>query len=271
MNFPNQPDKGQGLVPVDMKIVFLTRKCEQGVILLSYLKNSGIPLEAVFIEKSRIYENIRKGKKFLKLIGLPGVIKAVCKRFKRRLIISTSSRNFFQNDFYRSYADRVYVVDDFNGNDCERLLKEIRPDIIILGGTGIIRRHIIEIPGIGILNAHPGLLPDYRGNDVVAWAVYNGDTPGATIYFIDEGVDTGDIVARGTIKIDSGDTLIDLEKKCMCLMGDLMVETVGKINKGEKLKVIPQVKEEGKQYYKMPGKLFRETMKKLITGTGPYS
>lgn len=52
---------------------------------------------------------------------------------------------------------------------------EIKPDIIVLGGSSIIRENIIKIPKIGILNAHPGLLPKYREVDVIQWAIYNVD------------------------------------------------------------------------------------------------
>jgi len=90
----------------------------------------------------------------------------------------------------------MLTVSDHNGPATATALSQLEPDIIVLGGAGIIKRHIFSKPKIGTLNVHPGLLPEYRGQSVVPWAIWNGDELGATAHFVDGGLDTGPIVVK---------------------------------------------------------------------------
>ncbi|TFH14679.1 hypothetical protein E4H04_09800, partial [Candidatus Bathyarchaeota archaeon] len=93
-------------------------------------------------------------------------------------------------------------------------------------GTRIIRKRILEIPKDGMLNSHPGLLPDVRGSASPAWSVYYDIPIGSTCHFIDPNIDTGDIVGRRVIPIHRGDTY---EKLCWLTLveaGTLMTEAV---------------------------------------------
>jgi methionyl-tRNA formyltransferase len=186
-----------------MKVVFLTNKSARGAHILREMKRRGIPIEAVFIDVQRPTGLKTKFKK-LKRLGPAGTLRAISRRGRRvlaptelkmsarrmqRRLAPATIEEWLSSDFYRAYSDRVYVVDDVNGHECERLLREIRPYVIVLGGSRIIRKHIIGIPSIGVLNAHPGLLPGYRGVDVIPWAIYYGDPVGVTVHFVDEGVD----------------------------------------------------------------------------------
>ena len=87
-------------------------------------------------------------------------------------------------------------TDDVNHEECVESIRKVRPDLIVVYGTGIIRKEVIEIPRIGCINCHSSVLPDYRGTFVEFWQAYNGDLEkvGVTVHFIDEGVDTGDII-----------------------------------------------------------------------------
>lgn len=70
-------------------------------------------------------------------------------------------------------------------------IRRHRPDVG-LHATGVIyRRSAIDCFRLGILNAHIGLLPAYRGRSVMEWSLLNGDPTGITTFFIDEGIDTG--------------------------------------------------------------------------------
>jgi methionyl-tRNA formyltransferase len=260
-----------------MKIVFLTNKSARGANILRGMKSRNISVEAVFIDVQRPTGLQAKLKK-LKRLGLVGALRIISRRVRtilapmelkmisrrmQRKLAPGTAEEWFSDDFYRAYSDRVYIVDDFNGQECEQLLREIGPDVIVLGGSRIIRSNIIDIPRIGILNAHPGLLPEYRGVDVIPWAIYHGDPVGVTIHFVDEGVDTGGIVARKVIDVTEGDTIASLGKKADVLAGELMAETVLRIIEGEHVQIVSQSREDGKQYYRMPPKLLRETVRKL--------
>lgn len=132
-----------------------------------------------------------------------------------------------------------YKVPHHNKKTCRQLLQELNPDLGVLGGTRIIRDRILSIPPEGMLNAHPGLLPEVRGSASPAWSVYYDIPIGATCHFIDPGIDTGDIVGKREIPIHKGDTY---EKLCWLTLveaGALMTEAVSAWRKGE-LKRMPQ-------------------------------
>lgn len=265
-----------------MKIVFFTNKSAPGAKILEEMKRKNILVEAIFIDIESSAGLEKRGKNLtrtLKRLGLIETLKIIFeKKVRRRLapmelkmvsenvkraVAPRAREAWLSNDFYQSYSKKVYIVDDFNGKQCEQLLREIEPDVIVLGGSRIIRKNIINIPKIGILNAHPGLLPKYRGVDVIPWAIYYGDAIGVTVHFVDEGIDTGGIIAQKAINITEGDTIDSLGKKAQILAAELIAETLLRIIERGHIPVIPQSREDGKQYYRMPMKLFQETKRKL--------
>ena len=126
-----------------------------------------------------------------------------------------------------------YRVHHHNKKACRLLIEELAPDLGVLGGTRIIRKRILRIPPEGMLNAHPGLLPEVRGSASPAWSVYHDIPIGATCHFIDPGIDTGDIVGKREIPIHKGDTY---EKLCWLTLveaGALMTEAVSAWKKDE--------------------------------------
>ena len=90
----------------------------------------------------------------------------------------------------------ILTVSSINSEESYNFLIGAKPELLVVYGTSILKKRIIEIPKLGALNAHSAILPDYRGNFVEFWQVYNRDYDkvGITIHFIDVGVDTGDIV-----------------------------------------------------------------------------
>lgn len=79
-------------------------------------------------------------------------------------------------------------------NELLDYLKEAGSDIIIQGGVGILKSNFVNEFSVGIVNVHPGQLPNYRGCNCPEWALYNGDDVWSTAHFIDSGIDTGPII-----------------------------------------------------------------------------
>src|SRR5690606_17203852 len=78
----------------------------------------------------------------------------------------------------------------------------------------ILPREVIEIPRLGCINLHMGLLPQYRGVNGLKWALLNGEIEtGVTLHYMDEGIDTGDMLARVSFPITDGDDLVSLMRK----------------------------------------------------------
>ena len=79
-------------------------------------------------------------------------------------------------------------VDDHNHPACRAML-QAKPELVVLGGTRIIRAFLLAIP----INAHPGLLLHLRGSASVGWALYKDLPIGATVHCVDPSIDTGSI------------------------------------------------------------------------------
>ncbi|SFM56843.1 methionyl-tRNA formyltransferase [Methanolobus profundi] len=86
--------------------------------------------------------------------------------------------------------------------------------IIVCGYKYIIPREIFSLPKSGAINIHPSMLPKYRGQHVINWAIVNGETKtGVTVHFVDDDLDTGDIIAQRSVPIYFDDTAKQLHDR----------------------------------------------------------
>lgn len=94
-----------------------------------------------------------------------------------------------------------------NDEESIALLKELNPDIVIVNGTRIISKKVLESTGAVFINMHTGITPKYRGVHGGYWAVVNNDAEncGVTIHLVDKGIDTGDILYQSVIPVTSKD------------------------------------------------------------------
>lgn len=113
-------------------------------------------------------------------------------------------------------------------------LKKINPDVICVVAYGkILPKEILEIAKYGCINVHGSLLPQYRGAAPIQWAVLNGDkTTGITTMYMDEGMDTGDIILKRKVEIGENETTGELWNKLSKIGGELLVETLKNIENG---------------------------------------
>lgn len=126
------------------------------------------------------------------------------------------------NDWYRGVDEIAYkfnlnLYEEKNINDQNFLnkIKSLNLDLIVcVNFDQILKKDIINLPTIGCINTHASLLPKYRGRAPLNWAMINGEKySGVTVHFIDEGIDTGDIILQEKIKIDEDDYICDLLNK----------------------------------------------------------
>lgn len=106
--------------------------------------------------------------------------------------------------------------------------------LIVVAYGQILRADVLEIPRLGCLNVHASLLPRWRGAAPLQRAIEAGDTEtGVTIMLMDEGLDTGPMLATASIQIDESTTTAQLHDQLAGLGGPLLVETLKKLNNGE--------------------------------------
>ncbi len=159
----------------------------------------------------------------------------------------------------------LYFTKRHNGPACEALLKNLTPDLMILGGAGgILTNRILSIPRIGTLNGHPGLLPQFRGSSPVAWAIHYDHPVGATCHFVEETIDTGPIICQEALTVHRGDKYEQIESNVMVLCGKLLVEAIKKIEKGGYEKDL-RIQGEGKTYKRQQPELVAEVKRKLAS------
>ncbi|ADY56630.1 methionyl-tRNA formyltransferase [Syntrophobotulus glycolicus DSM 8271] len=121
------------------------------------------------------------------------------------------------------------------------LLRELRPDCIVVVAFGqILSAEILHIPPFGCINVHASLLPQYRGAAPIHRAVLNGDKmTGITTMFMDEGLDTGDILLQAEIPIEQNDSVGVVHDQLAQTGAQLLLDTLKKI-KEKTLRRTPQ-------------------------------
>jgi len=102
----------------------------------------------------------------------------------------------------------LHYVRNMNDPETVEILRGIAPDLLFcVGWTQLLKKAVLEIPRLGCLGFHASYLPAYRGRAPVNWAIINGERQtGNTLMFLDEGVDTGDILAQRAFPIEDDDT-----------------------------------------------------------------
>jgi methionyl-tRNA formyltransferase len=97
----------------------------------------------------------------------------------------------------------------------------------------IVRRPLLESAPLGFVNFHAGKLPFYRGRNVINWALINGETEiGLTAHYMDEGIDTGDIILQRTLPIGWTETYGDVLSRVVAAFPDLVSDSVKLIGRG---------------------------------------
>jgi methionyl-tRNA formyltransferase len=175
---------------------------------MNFLKQGGINIDAVFIEEKYSVTRANFAKKIFR---------------------------FFWNIFRKLYyyypliSKHVYYVDDLNSAKTQKKLEYLGPDIVILSAAPIIKKNILKVPKIGLLNAHPSLLPKYRGRGAIENALRARDSVGVTIHWVDEGVDTGEIIFQEKLKTSKNQSVKEIKQMANRLSYVLMKKVIEKI------------------------------------------
>ncbi len=156
-------------------------------------------------------------------------------------------------------------VGNHNDLDCREMLEAFGPEVVVLGGTRIIRPATITIPRQGMVNAHPGLLPWLRGSSSVGWALYKNMPIGSTVHFIEESIDTGPIILWRQLPVRRGETYEGIVRRMLTLSGQLMAETLALFDAGKVLE-IPQDTVIGETLRVIPPELLEEAKTRLAEG-----
>lgn len=131
--------------------------------------------------------------------------------------------------------------EDINSSDSVAKLKELNPDVIVVIAYGqVLDEEILELPKLGCINVHASLLPKYRGSGPLHRVIINGEEKtGITTIYMEEGLDTGDMILQEEVDITSEETVGHLHDRLAVLGADVLIETLELIKSGE-VERIPQ-------------------------------
>ena len=189
----------------------LLKEHPYGREMLQQILSEGFVPEVIIVEDSPIGDEERE--KFLK-------------RIEGNPIAPTIEEQAMENGI------PVETVEIHKSPQVMPLLEGFDLDLIVFGGTRIIRGEILDYPHHGVVNSHPGLLPDCRGSASPAWSVYHDIRIGSTCHFCDNGIDTGEILLKREVPVKRGMNYEDLCYETLVLSGILMKEALMAYDEG---------------------------------------
>jgi len=100
----------------------------------------------------------------------------------------------------------LFAMPSHNDTVAADLVRERGVGVLVNAGTPrILKPAMLDAPSIGVLNCHPGLLPDYRGASCVEWALFHEDPVGNSVHLMTEGIDEGDVLCTEPVPYTPGD------------------------------------------------------------------
>lgn len=128
----------------------------------------------------------------------------------------------------------VHVYPNINSDEFYCLAETYHPDLFVsMSFNQIFKKRILSLPPLGTINCHAGKLPFYRGRNILNWVLINDEKEfGITVHYVDEGIDTGDIILQETFPISDSDTYATLLERAYEGCAQLLCEAVGQILTG---------------------------------------
>ncbi len=199
---------------------------------LTTLLDSGIEVAAVVVPASPV-----PGSK-------PPAIQPRVRPRSMRTILPLANASLHSSILQTAWAHEIPVweVQHLAAQETLTTLGAYQPDVICIACfSRRIPRVLIDLPRLGCLNVHPSLLPDNRGPVPLFWTFYEGhETTGVTIHLIDEGMDSGDILAQELVPVPDGISYDALELQCTQQGKILLAQTVWNLYSGKAIRM-PQV------------------------------
>jgi len=227
-------------------VVFLARSHIGSFLTVNELLNKGVKIKAIV--KSNNYVGKSKIKSIIKCSKVMGIRRSaiylsavIYMKLKIaysalvNLLTGRKQRIINYKQIKRKYGIPIIKTKNVNSLETFKKIKLLNPDLILVCYFNqILKKDLIDLPKLGCFNIHPSIIQKYRGLSNYFWVLANNEkVTGVTLHKIDEGIDTGKIVAQKEVNIEDDDTeyglLIKLSKEGV----DLFLNSLGKIKRGE--------------------------------------
>ena len=145
--------------------------------------------------------------------------------------------NKIQQSAVKNYAIEnnisIYQPEKLKDESFIKKLEELNADLFVVVAFRMLPEIIWRIPKKGTINLHASILPNYRGAAPINWAIINGEKEsGVTTFFINDKIDTGDVLLNDKIEINDGQTAGELHDKLMHIGSKLLLKTINTLEKG---------------------------------------
>lgn len=219
-----------------MKIVMFAGNGISSNIMYHALSSEFDILQVIVENKPSSYQVLKK--RIFKL-GFFKVLGQITFLLFNKLILSKRSANRIAEitDHDKLNIDQIPVnkiinVNSINDNKTKSILKELSPDIVIVNGTRIISKEILQTTDSIFINTHMGITPKYRGVHGGFWAIANDDIEncGVTVHLVDEGIDTGGILYQGIVEVSNKDNYNTIPYLQISKAIPLMVKAINDIS-----------------------------------------
>ena len=231
--------KGPGIV------VLVTRNHIGSVIFVNQLVSHGVNILAI-VESHAILAKDNNLGNYIKRIRLMGArlilqwmlvsLYAVSRMALSILLSYLGIRQKLYTLGQISKRNKIPIIrtKDINSEVTLSRIKSFHPDIIVCGYFNqILKKDICDIPRLNCVNIHLALSQKYRGLNSYFWVLVNNEPEsGVTLHEVDEGIDTGKVIAQRSVKISDSDTAIGLFIKLSQIGGELFISSLDDIEKG---------------------------------------
>jgi len=175
---------------------------------------------------------------------------------RRKLNVEYKTGPFFEeeeNQFEERFFEEIhFTIDDkkmievysVNNKSLAKYIEYLKPDLGISFGTGLIKPYIFNIPKWGTINIHRGCIDSYRGLDSDLWALYNKDFDkiDVTLHYIDENLDTGDVLLQKNLSLDKVSYIYSIRYHATVMATEMVIEILNRFSfKDKRVSGNPQV------------------------------
>ena len=215
---------------------------------------------------------------------LPAFLELLTQKGFNKVVLLFDARDFSDKD-RRLFSERTmgrialtpiepwlerfesYTVPDHNSPESLTRISALGLELLVNAGTPRrVGEALLAAAPRGVLNAHPGLLPRYRGASCCEWAIYNNDPVGVTAHFMDAGIDTGPILFSEALPVSASDSYIDIRVALYHLAHQVRLKAMQQVMKHNLTAADGTAQPEGGRFDPIPDALFASVKQKVASG-----
>lgn len=172
------------------------------------------------------------GRVFLQILGR--IYYKIFNSQKDRQIFNQIYRESEIQNILKKHTYLTHQTDDYGKPETMAFIQNLQPDLILVHSGYWVGKKVRNIVNGRVIGGHPGITPDYRGVHSPFWAIFNGEPEklGYSVFWLDSGVDTGDILYQSSVPIENGDSYFTLSWKGMVGIAENQARLIKEMESG---------------------------------------